>query len=71
MAIMTIECRFEPHVPIGYVAYPSGPIIDPGAPHASTYVCDLPECQQEASDWVEGITGHPGEFHPFQDGAGS
>lgn len=69
---MSPESYIEVHEPTGTMHWPaSASILNPNIPSASTIVCDLPVCQQEASEWVKDITGHPGEFAPFQDGAGA
>jgi hypothetical protein len=62
-----VTARIEPkcrHTPVGRVAWPTGmPRRDEA--HASTVVCEQPDCQDDASRWVEHITGHRGQFVPF------
>jgi hypothetical protein len=51
--------------PVGRVAWPTGMPQD-GEPHASTYVCERPACQDDAAEWVREITGTRGVFVPFE-----
>lgn len=51
--------------PVGTVSWPPLADIRAGSAHRSTYVCDSPSHQAEASAWVEAGTGHPGVFAPF------
>ena len=53
--------------PVGTIGYPVP--YEPGRPHASTVICDSPSHRAEASEWVEGITGHAGVFRAYS-GAG-
>ena len=32
-------------------------------PHASTIVCDRPECQKKARHWVQGVTGETAVYY--------
>jgi hypothetical protein len=58
----------ERHGPVGYVTNKSqadGYRAD--RPHASTVVCDRPECQQAAIRWVAGETNETAVFRPFRE----
>lgn len=39
---------------------------DPGGAHASTEVCGLDACVEDALEWAEGITNLPAEYRPDQ-----
>lgn len=51
------------HSSLGYVCWPAKYQRD--LPHASTYCCGAADCVEDAADWVESVTGHRGEWHPF------
>jgi hypothetical protein len=36
-------------------------------PHASTIVCDRPECQKKARFWVQGTTGEAATYYADAD----
>ena len=73
---LTFQCPGTGHPPAGDppctpACRPGGTIAWPldyerGKPHASTHVCDSPSHQAEASQWVQGITGHEGVFRTFE-----
>jgi hypothetical protein len=53
----------EKHQRTGIVTnQPTG--YDRDRPHASTTVCERPECQQKAHFWVQGITGETAVYVP-------
>jgi len=51
------------HSSFGYVCWPAR--HERGKPHASVYCCGDAACVEECANWVESVTGHAGEYHPF------
>lgn len=60
---MSIREHNERHARRGLVTNQPGG-YDAGRPHASTIVCDRPECQASARHWVQGVTGETAVYVP-------
>lgn len=56
----------EKHVPTGTMCNASQrDVYSAGRPHASTVVCDRPECRAKAIRWVGAETNEQGVYRSF------
>ncbi len=56
----------EKHAAVGYMVNRSqADGYDRDKPHASTWVCDRPECRQRAQQWVAATTNEEAVFRLF------
>lgn len=64
MTLSKIELCQRRHAATGTIGWPTTRPLGSG-PHASTQVCERPECQRSAHRWVRNCTGHNGEYRTF------
>lgn len=65
-ARLTPTVARDEHTPAGSVGWPHPYPAGYTGPHASVHSCPRQSCVLAASEWVEAVTGHPGEFHSFR-----
>lgn len=65
MTLSKLELCQRHHAATGTIGWPITRPLDLHSPHASTQVCELPECQRSAHRWVRNSTGHDGVYRTF------